>query len=228
MPGEYLPSAPPSGNDGVKSDKDALPPLTDAEKKLLGRMGGTVLPDQNLKLGDITIHRREREISFPGNVNLVFGDLEVLIAMPHGRVHESLLSSTIDPLQLQLALLLLGAENGARTGGGQISQGTIVLIDVQPEGGKRVPVEDWLLNKRTKEGMEKNGWVFVGSSFMNNMNCLAKKEGNIVNILSFGNTILDNPAPTGDEDNLIVVNRKKVAPLRKAVTVFLSFENQPK
>ncbi|HCE43795.1 MAG TPA: hypothetical protein DET40_09635 [Lentisphaeria bacterium] len=223
-----LPSAQTARKDEVKPGKDALPPLSDAEKRVLERMGGTVLPDQDLKIGDITIHRKERELSFPGKVNLTSGDLEVLIAMPHGRVHESLLSSKIDPMKLQLALLLLGAENGARIGGGKTRQGTLLNIDVQPEGGKRVPVEEWLLNKKTEKGMERVGWVFVGSSFSANMYCMAKEEGNIVNVWSFGNTILDNPSSTGNDDDFIVVNPDAVAPYQKTVTVFFSFMNPPK
>lgn len=222
-----IPSAQPSGKDEVKSDRDALPPLSDAEKRVLERIGGTVLPDQNLKLEDITIHRRERELSFPGQINLTSGDLEVLIAMPHGRVHESLLSSKIDPMKLQLALLLLGAENGSRIGGEKIRQGTVLNIDVQPEGGKRVPVEEWLINKKTGKGMERNGWVFVGSSFTGSMHCMAKEEGNIVNVWSFGNTILDNPASTGNNDDYIIVNSETVAAYQKPVIVFISFKNPP-
>ena len=207
-------------------NKDELPPLSDAEKDVLKKLGGEILPDQNIKLDNITIHRRERELSFPGWVNMTSGDLEVLISMPHGRVHESLLSSKADPMKLQIALLLLGAENGSRKGGETIKQGTLFNIDVQPEGGKRIPVENWLLNKKTSTGMERLGWVFIGSSFTHNMYCLAKEEGNIVNIWSFGNTILDNPASTGDDDDFIVVNPDTVGKYQSPVKIILSFKDE--
>jgi len=76
--------------------------------------------------------------------------------------------------------------------------------------------------------MERNGWVFVGSSFTGSMHCMAKEEGNIVNVWSFGNTILDNPASTGNNDDYIVVNSETVAAYQKPVLVFISFKNPPK
>lgn len=220
-----------SGNAGKSGSErgdgaNSLPPLSPAEKRILEKLGGKLLPDQNIKIGDITIHRKEKEISFPGNVNMTSGDLEVLIAMPHGRIHESLLVSDIDPMKLQIALLLIGAENGSRDGGEKIPQGTILNIDVQPKGGKRVPVENWLFNKRTSKGMETYGWVFVGSSFTHDMLCLAKEEGNIVNVWSFGNTVLDNPASTGNEDDFIIVNSDTVPKYGTQATVYLSFKNR--
>ncbi len=208
----------------VKETGNTLPPLSEPEKRILDKLGGELLPDQNIKIGDITIHRRELEISFPGILNMTEGDLEVLISMPHGRVHESLLVSNIDPFNLQLALLLVGAENGSRDGGEKISQGTILNIDVQPKDGRRVPVEDWLLNKKTSKGMDRFGWVFIGSSFTHDMRCLAKEEGNIVNVWSFGNAILDNPAPTGNDDDFIVVNPETAPKRGTPVTIYLSFK----
>ncbi len=212
----------------VKETVNTLPPLSEPEKRILDKLGGELLPDQNIKIGDIIIHRRELEISFPGILNMAEGDLEVLIAMPHGRVHESLLVSDVDPLKLQLALILVGAENGSRDGGEKNSQGTILNIDVQPKDGKRVPVEDWLFNKKTSKGMDRFGWVFIGSSFTHDMRCLAKEEGNIVNVWSFGNTILDNPSPTGDDDDFIVVNPETAPKYGTPVTIYLSFKTPVK
>ena len=212
----------------VKETVNTLPPLSEPEKRILDKLGGELLPDQNIKIGDIIIHRRELEISFPGILNMAEGDLEVLIAMPHGRVHESLLVSDVDPLKLQLALILVGAENGSRDGGEKNSQGTILNIDVQPKDGKRVPVEDWLFNKKTSKGMDRFGWVFIGSSFTHDMRCLAKEEGNIVNVWSFGNTILDNPSPTGDDDDFIVVNPETAPKRGTPVTIYLSFKTPVK
>lgn len=225
---------PPASSDTVKrasekaEDANSLPPLSAAEKRILDKLGGELLPDQNIKIGDMTIHRREKEISFPGNANMTAGDLEVLITMPHGRVHESLLVSEVDPLKLQIALLLIGAENGSRDGGEKIPQGTIMNIDVQTKDGKRVPVEDWLFNKRTSKGMERLGWVFIGSSFTHDMRCLAKEEGNIVNVWSFGNTILDNPTPSGSEDDFISVNPETVPKYGTPVTIYLAFKKPVK
>ena len=216
-------------NGAEKGEREnSLPPLSEAEKRILDKLGGELLPDQNIRIGNITIHRREMEISFPGSVNMTAGDMEVLIALPHGRVHESLLVSQTDPLKLQLALLLAGAENGSRDGGEKIQQGTLLNIDIQPKDGKRMPVEDCLEDKNTSARLDRFGWVFVGSSFTHDMRCLAKEEGNIVNIWSFGNTILDNPASSGNNGHGVSVITEKCPKYKTPVTIFISFKNPVK
>jgi hypothetical protein len=216
--------------------EEPLLPLLENELKILKFMGGEVLPDGNLAIGKIKIHRRSNQISFPGKVNITDGDLEVLISTPTGRAHESLLVTDIDPYKLQLALLLIGAENGMRntpdpdkntqdkqnTG---LARGTLIDIFVKPENGEEVPVEHWLENKQKSAEKKQDGWVFVGSSFSSNKKCLATEEGNIVNIWTFGNTILDNPSDTGDTDDFFVSYTKNMPEFETPVSVVMKIRN---
>lgn len=212
--------------------EDFLAPLSESELKILKIMGGKVLPDGDLAIGKITIHRRNNEISFPGKVNITEGDLEVLISTPTGRAHESLLVSDIDPYKLQLALLLIGAENGMRSipksndkdavkKNAGLTQGTLVDIFLKNDEIEPFPVEQWLLNKKTNREKKQEGWVFVGSSFSSDKRCLATEEGNIVNVWSFGNTILDNPSSTGDIDDVFVSYTKRMFPYETPMTIIM-------
>ena len=208
-----------------------LPPLSESELKILTFMGGKVLSDGNISIGKITIHRNGDYISFPGIVNLTEGDLEVLISTPSGRAHESLIVSDIDPYKLQLALLLIGAENGMRTMPTNaknpkkinkgLTQGTLVDIYIKPKDIEAFPIEQWLKNKKTKREKKQEGWVFVGSSFSTDKKCLASEEGNIVNVWTFGNTILDNPSSSGDTDDIFVVYSKRMFPYETPVSVVM-------
>ena len=209
-----------------------LPPLSESELKILKFMGGKVLSDGNLAIGRITIHRRNNQLSFPALVNITEGDLEVLISTPAGRTHESLLISDIDPYKLQLALFLIGAENGMRhpSGAGDnnnnkpasgLAQGTLIDIFVKTENDREIPIEHWLKNKRVSKDKKQEGWVFVGSSFSADKRCLATEEGNIVNIWNFGNTILDNPSVTGDTDDLLVSYTGNMPESETPVTVVM-------
>jgi len=212
-----------------KQDNAVPPPLSEAEKNLLQKLGGELLPDGNISIEGITIHRSEREISFTGLINMTSGKLDVLIALPNGRLHESLIVSKIDPLKLQIALLLIGARNGRRNAGDEkIPQGTLFNIDIQPENGKRMPVEDILIEDNTAKKMDRLGWVFVGSSFGSNMYCLAKEEGNVVTIYSSGNTILDNPGSSGNGAWGLSIITENCPKYNSPVTVFLSFRNPGK
>lgn len=187
-----------------KPVKSSVPKLNKAEKLIMQKIGAKLTEDQNLELDDIIINRRTKEITFPAKINMWEGPLEVLICTKkEGRLHESLLFTEIEPFKLQLMLILSGAKNGARNKSFDekgIPQGTLFDIDVKPDHGKRVPIENWLYNVVTKKQKERVGWVFVGSSFRDGK-CLANVEGNIALTWSFGNTILDNPSVTGDTDD---------------------------
>lgn len=205
-----------------------LPPLSQEELKVLKIMGGRVLDDGNIGFGKVTIDRSSNEVFFPGKVNVTEGDLEVLICTPSGRAHESLLVSDIDPYKLQLALLLAGAANGTRNAPEEkdgakpaVVQGSIIDIFIKPEKLERFPIEQWLMNKKTKREKKQEGWVFVGSSFTADKQCLATEEGNIVNLWSFGNTILDNPSTTGDTDDIFVSYTKRMFPYETPLTIIM-------
>ena len=212
-----------------------LPPLSDKEKKLLSMMGGKVISNEIIAIGKVHINRRTKEVSFPATVQLTDGAIEVLITTKKGRTYETLLASDIEPYNLQLALLLSGAENGTRfqskeppKGKDAIPQGDIINIFVKTEKGKVQPVTNWLINAKTQKPFKKNQWVFVGSSFNSQKKCLAAKDGNIVTTWSFGNTILDNPSQTGDTDDYFNVNNKTVPKSNTPVTVIMRKQKKVK
>lgn len=199
-----------------------LPPLTEQELTLLHQLGGEVTPEGNLRLGQVTILRRERELSFPAKVNQTKDDLEVLICTEHGRRHESLLVCSVKAFDLQFAMLLLGWENGTRKPGLPIAQGELLAIEVQPDGGARLPIEHWLFNKTANQVQtEPTVWVFIGSSFDSSGRNSAEIDGNIVNLWSFGGTVVDNATATGDDDDCFRVATENVAPFQTPVTVFM-------
>ncbi len=206
--------APPVKDEGPR-------PLTEKEVELLKKMGGEVLPDQNIKLGDVTIHRKEMELSFPAVLNLTSGPLEVLICMPAGRMHESLLLSKTPPMELQLALILLGAVNGPRQATESMEQGAIIDIDVKPEGGQRVPVESWVFDNKRKAQMRRDGWIFIGASFGHGGVCMADELVQLARTLNICNAILDNPSEDKEAaSDIYEVYGEKVPAFKTPVTVY--------
>lgn len=201
-----------------------IPPLTPSELRVLKLMGGKVLPSGDLAIGKVKVLRRSRELAFPAEACVTVGDLEVLICTERGRAHESLLKTAVDPYNVQLALLLLGGVNGSRlnsASGTTPTQGTLMDISIRLPGGTSFPIERWIKNKRTLKNKKRIGWVFVGSSFAGDKSCLATKEGNVVNTWSFGNTILDNPAQTGDSDDFFEAFTENIPNDAEKVTVIM-------
>ena len=167
------------------------------------------LPNGDVRIGLVTVHPATREVSFPAKCNLRQGILEVLIATPEGRLHESLLRSAARPFQLQTALILLGLRNGARLSGGAVPQGDIVDLDLewrQPDGTlTRTPVERWIHDTKTNQPSARFGWVFTGVTFSNGV-ANAEIEGNLVINYAVGDTVLDLADVAAGDDTRFVVN----------------------
>jgi len=169
-------------------------------------------PNGDLELGCIRLHRKEMTLSFPAQVNMVEGELEVLIASPTGRLHESLFRTEAVPLHLQTMLLLLGLRNGPRLPDAKGRQGDLVDIDVEwtDHDGRvhRDPIEEWIMDRRRHGPMRRIGWVFTGSAIQNGR-FLPNIEGNLVLLFSSGETVLDIPDPESIDDTLFTVNSKR-------------------
>lgn len=176
------------------------------------------LPDGNYRLEGIVIRVAQGELAFPAKFALKEGALEVIVARPEGRLHETLLVTEEKAVLIQTALYLLKARNGARSGDKPpLRQGTLVDIDIEwkDDAGKsrREPIESWIYDLRTHEPMKRIGWVFVGSG-IHQGRFLADAEGNVVINWSQGATVLDSPDPESENDTLHVVNMGKSQPTK--------------
>ena len=211
------PAAPaaPAVTPAAAADKPAQPaPATPAGEGALER-----LPNGDIRLGKITLHREAGELSFPAVLNLDAGVLEVLIATPIGRLHESLLRTEASAFHLQTLLYLIGLKNGPRLPDAEGRQGDRVNLDIEWQRADgtavREPIEQWIWNDKTSATMQRIGWVFVGSK-MGDGKFLADVEGNLALTYSVGSTVLDLPDATGDDDTVYVVNTKKKEPAKDA------------
>jgi len=88
--------------------------------------------------------------------------LEFLAVEPHGRDYESLLTLDCKPAALQFALLLIGRETGAVA-----KANSAIAIEVE-HNNKRLPIEHWLLDRKTKAPPKNLRWAFNGSYFGKN------------------------------------------------------------
>jgi len=61
-------------------------------------------------LKDIEIKTDEHTVSFPCQINLETGLIEVVLCSPQGKTHESLLVTNVTPLEFQTAIMLLGLD----------------------------------------------------------------------------------------------------------------------
>ncbi len=182
--------------------------------------------ENTYRIGDVTVNTKERTISFGARVNLREGVLEVLLCTEYSKTHESLLSTKVDPLHLNVSLLLLGLEGGHAVkyqGDPTKPIGSPVEIWLKVKEGEServVRAEDWVYNTHWKRPMLHTNWVYVGSVLTKD-GFMAQREGQIVTTFHDPFTLIDNPLPGSGDDTVYVPNTKQVPPLGTRVTVVI-------
>jgi len=192
------------------------------------------------QIGLVHLDQKAMTLSFPGALNMNQGLLEYLIVTPQGSTHESLLVTDVPPTDIQFAMLLLGAKgSGINTPAPdqapppQIDakylktaprlMGDDVLIRVKWTAGseeKTVPVEDWLVNDRTKKTVSRGPWIYNGSMFSNG-HFLAQVEGSVGALVTNPAALINNPRKGNDDDQIWEVNEKAVPPVNAPIQIII-------
>ena len=119
---------------------------------------GSARAETITNLPGLIVHGGERQyVEATGKVATTEGVLEFIAVEKQGRDYESLFTLDCRPAALKFALLLIGCEPGE-------SNGSPVTIDVE-WAGKRIPVEQLLLDRHTKKSPPALPWIFTGSYF---------------------------------------------------------------
>ena len=196
-------------------------PRRDEEKPVIRKIAKNIY-----RIGDIAVDTKERTVTFPAQVNLTRGVLEVLICTEYGKTHESLLSTKVDPLHLNVALLLLGLEGGRAVkyqGDPTKPVGSPVEIWLkvkEADEEKVLRAEDWVWNTHRNRPMLHTHWVYVGS-VLTKEGFMAQRDGQIVTTFHDPFTLIDNPLPGGGDDTVYVVHTQEVPAQRTPVTVVI-------
>lgn len=184
-------------------------------------------------LGPIEINRKERSIAFPAMINMKKGLLEYLLVRTGGKTHESLFRTQVEPVQLQLAMLLLGAEGTdrplARQGDPGAPKGSPVAVNASylKDGRmEQISPEIWITRK-SDAGMTESEtlkWMFTGSKISNGR-FMAQLEGSIIAIYHDPVALFDNASPGGENNRVWFVNEATVPPVGTPVTLTITLKN---
>lgn len=184
-------------------------------------------------LGGIQIDKTARSITLPVKINMNKGLLEYLLVRDGGKTHESLFRTAVDPTQLQVAMLLLGAEGTnqplSQQGDPDVPKGEPVELTVNYfHDGKIVPVrpEGWVARKDgdTPSASGPLQWVFTGSTVYNGR-FMAQASGSIIAIYHDPVALFDNASPGGESDRIWFVNEAAVPPVGTPLTLTIRIKN---
>lgn len=147
------------------------------------------------RLGAIEFDSKSREIRLPVTVNMrEGGPVEYLLVHEQGKVHESILTTSVSPLHLQIVMKLLRYKAGhgdlfnrllapevlEKEGGKEAGRGETVSFFFET-GDKGVPVNELVIDGESAEAMTPGGWIFTGSTVEEGA-FMAEAEGSIIAI----------------------------------------------
>lgn len=205
----------------ARSDDSGLPPTRPASAVVQ-------LDAARAKVGNVLVDGEKAEVSFPGKIASAIRELEVFASAPHGRSYEGLIVCDAEPIDVAVALRLLGLEGGrgVEFQGQRIAPtGDPVEIfvewkDTATGQPKRVRAEEMILNAKTNEPLPQMNWVHVGSRW-SGRRFIAQAIGDIITLEHFPDIIIDNPLNVGAGDYIYEANPAVAPPPHTPVTVII-------
>lgn len=177
------------------------------------------------EVGRVRLNKNEGAVEFPAVINMDNGIAEYLLVHVNGKIHESVLRTDIDPYQIHVAMLLLGAKGLGTNAFPETPEGRIpgeaVTIEIVWKDGKkekRMAADELIRDVKRKETMTKGAWVYNGSLQFEGM-FAAQQTGSIVSVITDPEAMINNPRSMRDNDENWVVNTKKVPKVESLVTV---------
>jgi len=204
-------------------------------------MGGT-LAAAPLEYRGIEIDKDNQTVSFPAEINMHEGMLEYLLVASTGKTHESLLSTKVEPYDIQVAMLLLGIKPAANADTQPPAQITNGYLKNAPEltgerialslswtdsgGPHRAAPESMIWNLASNAVMTNGPWVY-NSSELYGGRFLAQIDGSITALVRDPAALINNPRPGNDNDQIWEVYSSVTPPAGTGVDVTIELEEVP-
>ncbi len=173
---------------GMSQEKPAEPAKT---KPAVKRIGET-----RFRLGQVEFDSKTKELFIPATVNMrEGGPIEYVLVHENGKVHESILTTSASPLDIQIALNLLSykagigdvfdkllSEEALDQAGKKEDRGDGLHIFFQWKEGdeeKSSPIDTLVIDGEDTEPMPVGPWIFTGSTTEGGT-YMAEAEGSIL------------------------------------------------
>ena len=171
------------------------------------------------EIDEIIINKKTVEISFPVEFNMEKGVIEYMLCGKFGKLHESILKTSIEPSYLQVALLLLGFECGQNLDfqrQEKIPKGDSIDIYIEWFDSLNVKktfrIEELASISQTNITMNITHWTFLGSKLIEGV-FQADNDESIISVCHDPYAIIDIPLQTGSKLFYYKVN-SKIVPLK--------------
>ncbi len=170
--------------------------------------------------------------------------MEYLLVTDSGKLHESILRTSVAPYLIHVAFLLLEDAQqlpppAAKASGGQASSGPLKNPSKENLPGKGVTIEvtwdekgavvrrnaeELVYNIETRLPMKKPRWVYNGSRVSNGV-FLAQEEGSIISLITDISALVNSETEGHDNDKIWTVNTNGLPPVN--VPLRVTIRRQP-
>ncbi len=180
-------------------------------------------------IGQIRLDQSNRSITLPAFVNLRAGALEYVLVTDSGKIHESLLRTSVAPYHLQLALLLVGlSPSGNNASTNASSDLTIEIAWTVKRRTRSFPVGRFVQERRARKAIGTGRWSFTGSRFRDD-GFAAQVDGSLVTLIDDPDAIVGSRMPGFDDDDNWLAIGQKLPPSDTPVNlIFRPVRHRPK
>jgi hypothetical protein len=227
---------------GLLSAQEAV---TDPEKQLAEKMAAAqgrlqkTSPTQ-YSLGTIQIDAAKREIRFPCTLLHQQIPIEYILVHETGKDHETILTTAVTPIDLQVALLLANytpgstglfaklpkdeplpfKEQAPKTPG---AHRALITAEWEIDGKKHSsPLSQWIQNSDLRvPPPDLDTWIFNGSK-IDNRGFVAESEGSFIAVYADHNALFNSPAAGNHRDDIWISLPKNIPPEGTAVTLVIT------
>lgn len=221
---------PPSDPAGAKVAAE----LMEAAKARIKKTGPT-----DYELGPIKFSSATHEIRVPAVLNMAEGILEYVLVHENGKIHESLLRTTVSPTEVNVALLLCHyephikeaaqfltepmpetkakmAKPMEREGANQVK----LSVEWKDKDGKvqSAPLSNWIRDKKTDKPLQLDHWTYTGS-FVSQTGYAAEHDGSLIAIYFDLVSLVNCPDKGNGDDDRWFVEKSAVPPRDTPVTL---------
>jgi len=194
------------------------------------------ISDTEFRFGRLSFNPKTREIWFPCRVNQDDVILEFAICEEErGKLHESLLSTKVTPMEVMIAMKLLrwqvssrdiypkyGADGNIVESMKDDGKGRMEILVRYQSGDEEVtvPIGNWMRNDQTGAIVGSGVWTFTGSKMIDGA-FLATMDGSIAANYRSEGALFNAFNPGSDDDELWFPIAEKVPPIDAEVIVIL-------
>lgn len=199
------------------------------------------LGNNEFDLGGVRFNSATREIRIPCTVNMQDGLIEFALVHETGKTHESILKTAVNPVDIQVALLLCNYKPG-HDGLFDYEKDTKVRANLEETKAEvpganhvqclvewkvgdqiqRAQVREWIRDGATKKAPEDfSHWIFNGS-MVQESGFSAALHGNLIGIYYDISAILNCPSPRNRNDEVWLCEKEKIPPVDSPVTLILA------